>query len=219
MIIVMLGAPGTGKGTMAGILMEKFNIPQISTGDIFRKNIAEKTELGQLVEKYLASGELVPDELTVKLVEDRLSKDDVQNGAILDGFPRTVAQAEALEDILSQNNKKVDITINITATEEEIVKRIVNRRICSKCKAIYNIVLNPPKQEGICDKCGGKLETRKDDNAETVKSRLKAYMEQTSPLVDYYKKQGNLYTVEATDSIEELKTKAIKGICDYLEEE
>jgi len=213
----MLGAPGTGKGTMAGILTEKFGIPQIATGDIFRKNIEEKTELGKLVEGYLASGGLVPDEVTIKLIEDRLAKTDAQNGAILDGFPRTVAQAEALEELLKEKGQKVDITVNITASEEEILKRIVNRRICPKCKSIYNVLLNPPKVEGKCDKCGTELITRKDDNAETVKSRIKTYIDQTSPLVDYYKNKGILYHVDATNSIEDLKTKTIKGICNYLE--
>jgi adenylate kinase len=214
----MLGAPGSGKGTMAGILSEKFNIPQISTGDIFRENIAEKTELGKLAQEYLDKGALVPDEVTIKLIEDRLSKDDAQNGAILDGFPRTVAQAEALSKLLSKSDKKVDITINITAKEEEIIKRVVNRRICENknCRAIYNVISNPPKVEGICDKCGTKLVTRKDDNEETVKSRLKTYIEQTSPLVEYYKTQDVLYHVDAISSIEELKTKVVKDICNYL---
>lgn len=221
MVVIMLGAPGTGKGTMAGILSERFNIPQISTGDIFRNNIAEKTELGKLVEGYLSAGKLVPDDVTIKLIEDRLSKEDAKNGAILDGFPRTVAQAESLDRLLKKDNKKVDITINITASENEIIKRIVNRRICPnpKCKAIYNVLLNPPKVEGICDKCGTKLVTREDDKEETVKSRIKTYIEQTSPLVDYYKDKGTLYHVEATDSIEELKGKTVNEICRYLKGE
>ena len=191
MILIMLGAPGTGKGTIAGILTKKLGIPQISTGDIFRKNISEKTELGKLAESYISNGKLVPDDVTVKLVEDRLKKDDAKNGVILDGFPRTVAQAEALDEILFNSNKKVDITINLTTPEEEIIERVVNRRICSKCKRVYNLVLNPPKENGICDDCGSELTARADDNEETIKNRLQTYFDQTSPLVDYYDKKEN----------------------------
>ena len=160
MIIIMLGAPGTGKGTVAGLLQEKLGIKQVSTGDIFRKNIKEQTELGKLAEQYISKGQLVPDDVTIKIVEDRLNEADVQNGIILDGFPRTVKQAEALDKILTEKGKKVDKVINLTTPEEEIIERIVNRRVCSnqECKAVYNIVLNPPKVEGICDKCGSELE-------------------------------------------------------------
>ena len=194
MIIIMLGAPGTGKGTVAGMLADKLDIPQISTGDIFRKNIAEKTELGKLAESYIKNGKLVPDDVTVKLIEDRLSEDDAKNGVILDGFPRTPAQAEALDELLTNDNKKVDMVINLTTPEEEIVERIVNRRICSnqECKAVYNLVLNPPKEEGVCDKCGAELTARADDNEETIKNRLHTYFEQTSPLVEYYSNKGVL---------------------------
>ena len=183
MIIIMLGAPGTGKGTVAGMLQEKLRIKQVSTGDIFRKNMKEQTELGKLAEQYISKGQLVPDDVTIKIVEDRLNEPDVQNGIILDGFPRTVKQAEALDKILEEKGKKVDKVINLTTPEEEIIERIVNRRVCSnqECKAVYNIVLHPPKVEGICDKCGSELVTRKDDTEETVKARLKSYFEQTSP--------------------------------------
>ena len=162
MIIIMLGAPGTGKGTVAGLLQEKLGIKQVSTGDIFRKNIKEQTELGKLAEQYISKGQLVPDDVTIKIVEDRLNEADVQNGIILDGFPRTVKQAEALDKILTEKGKKVDKVINLTTPEEEIIERIVNRRVCSnqECKAVYNIVLNPPKVEGICDKCGSELVKR-----------------------------------------------------------
>ena len=219
MIVIMLGAPGTGKGTIAGILSKKLGIPQVSTGDIFRKNISEKTELGRLAESYISNGKLVPDDVTVKLVEDRLKEDDAKNGVILDGFPRTVAQAEALDEILSNSNKKVDITINLTTPEEEIIERVVNRRICSKCKRVYNLVLNPPKQEGICDDCGSKLEARADDNEETIKSRLQTYLEQTSPLVDYYENKGNLYYAIVSKSINKMGPDVAKDIIAYLEEE
>lgn len=219
MILIMLGAPGTGKGTIAGILTKKLGIPQISTGDIFRKNISEKTELGKLAESYISNGKLVPDDVTVKLVEDRLKKDDAKNGVILDGFPRTVAQAEALDEILFNSNKKVDITINLTTPEEEIIERVVNRRICSKCKRVYNLVLNPPKENGICDDCGSELTARADDNEETIKNRLQTYFDQTSPLVDYYDKKGKLYSATVSQSINKMGPDVAKDIIAYLEEE
>lgn len=206
MIIIMLGAPGTGKGTVAGLLQEKLGIKQVSTGDIFRKNIKEGTELGKLAEKYISKGQLVPDDVTVKIVEDRLNKPDVENGIILDGFPRTVKQAEELDKILSVKGKKVDKVINLTTPDEEIIERIVNRRVCSnqECKAVYNLILNPPKKDGICDKCGSELVKRQDDTEETVRARLKTYFEQTSPLVEYYEKQGNLLTELVSKSINKL---------------
>ena len=206
MNIIMLGAPGTGKGTIAGILSENLGIPQISTGDIFRKNIKEGTELGKLADSYISKGQLVPDDVTVQIVVERLNEPDAKNGVILDGFPRTVVQADKLKQILNEKGEKVDITINLTTPEDEIIERIVNRRVCSNqnCKAVYNIVLNPPKVEGICDKCGSELVTRKDDTEETVKARLKSYFEQTSPLVDYYEKQGTLETEVVSKSVNKL---------------
>lgn len=218
MNIIMLGAPGTGKGTIAGILTEKLGIPQVSTGDIFRKNIKEKTELGKLAEKYISKGELVPDDVTIGIVENRLKDKDVQEGIILDGFPRTVKQAEELDKILKAEDKKVDIVINLTTPEEEIIERIVNRRVCSnqECKTVYNLQLNPPKQEGICDKCGHELVQRKDDTIETVKSRLNSYFKQTSPLVDYYEKQGNLYSAVVSKSINKLGKDVAEDITEYI---
>lgn len=218
MNIIMLGAPGTGKGTIAGILTEKLGIPQVSTGDIFRKNIKEKTELGKLAEKYISKGELVPDDVTIGIVENRLKDKDVQEGIILDGFPRTVKQAEELDKILKAEDKKVDIVINLTTPEEEIIERIVNRRVCSnqECKTVYNLQLNPPKQEGICDKCGHELAQRKDDTIETVKSRLDSYFKQTSPLVDYYEKQGNLYSAVVSKSINKLGKDVAEDITEYI---
>lgn len=218
MIIIMLGAPGTGKGTVAGILQEKLGIKQVSTGDIFRKNIKEQTELGKLAEQYISKGQLVPDDVTIKIVEDRLNEADVQNGIILDGFPRTVKQAEELDKILASKGKKVDKVYNLTTPEEEIIERIVNRRVCSnqECKAIYNIVLNPPKVEGKCDKCGSKLVTRKDDNEETVRARLKNYFEQTAPLVEYYENKGNLVTEVVSKSINRLGEDVANDIVEQL---
>lgn len=218
MIIIMLGAPGTGKGTVAGLLQDKLGIKQVSTGDIFRKNIKEKTELGILAEQYISVGKLVPDEVTIKVVEDRLNKEDVQNGIILDGFPRTVKQAEELDKILEAKGKKIDKVINLTTPDEEIIERIVNRRICSnqECKTVYNLVLNPPKQEGICDKCGAELTKRKDDTEETVKERLKTYFEQTSPLVEYYEKQGKILTEIVSKSVNKLGTDVAKEVAEIL---
>ena len=196
MVIIMLGAPGTGKGTVASILTEKLGVPQVSTGDIFRANIKEGTELGKLAESYMSQGKLVPDDVTIDLVRNRLKEDDVKNGIILDGFPRTVLQAEELDKMLAEQGRKVDIVVNLTTPKEEIFERIVNRRVCSNsnCKTVYNIVLNPPKQEGICDKCGGELIQRKDDRKETLEARLEDYEKTTSPLVEYYDKKGNLRT-------------------------
>ena len=206
MVIIMLGAPGTGKGTVASILTEKLGIPQVSTGDIFRKNIKEGTELGKIADTYISKGNLVPDDITIEIVKDRLNQKDVENGLILDGFPRTVEQAEALEKMLEEKNKKVDIVVNLTTPEEEIIERIVNRRVCSnqECKTIYNLVLNPPKKEGIRDKCGSKLIQRKDDNVETVKSRLDNYFKLTSPLIEYYENKGVLKTEVVSESINKL---------------
>ena len=198
MVLIMLGAPGTGKGTVANILKEKLNIPQVSTGDIFRKHIKEQTELGKLADKYISQGHLVPDDVTIDLVKHRLQEDDVKKGIILDGFPRTVVQAEALDKMLKEQERQVDMVINLITPKEEIIERIVNRRICSnpECKAIYNLVLNPPKKDGICDKCGSTLIQRKDDNEETVELRLKNYFEITSPLIEYYTKQGKIHTTK-----------------------
>lgn len=206
MVIIMLGAPGTGKGTTAGVLSDKLNIPQVATGDIFRKHISEGTELGKLAGKYLATGALVPDEVTIKLIEDRLQDEDVKEGIILDGFPRNVFQAESLDKLLANHNRKVDIVINLTTPKEEIIQRVVNRRVCSNqnCKTIYNLVLKPSKVEGICDICGAKLVQRKDDNLETIESRLQTYFDVTSPLVEYYEKQGSLYQAEVSEQINKL---------------
>ena len=220
MNIIMLGAPGTGKGTIAGILSGELGIPQISTGDIFRKNIKEGTELGKLADSYISKGQLVPDDVTIKIVEDRLNQPDAKNGVILDGFPRTVVQADKLKEILANKGEKVDITINLVTPEEELIERIVNRRVCSnqECKAVYNLVLHPPKVEGKCDKCGSELITRKDDNVETVKSRLEQYFTATSPLVEYYEKEGILYTATVSQSINKLGEVVAKEILEHLKE-
>ena len=206
MIIIMLGAPGTGKGTVAGILKDELGIPQISTGDIFRKHIKEQTELGKLADSYISKGQLVPDDVTIKLVQSRIQEDDVKPGMILDGFPRTVAQAEALDKMLSEQGKKVDLVVNLTTPKDEIIERIVNRRVCSnqECKAVYNLVMNPPKKEGICDKCGSPLVQRKDDTEETVNERFESYLKNTAPLVEYYENKGILRKEEVSKSINRL---------------
>ena len=206
MILIMLGAPGTGKGTVAAKLSEKLNIPQVSTGDIFRKAIAEKTPVGVEAEKYISQGMLVPDDVTIKIVEERLKDADVQNGLILDGFPRTIEQAEALDKMLAEMNKEIRLAINLETSEEEIIERIVSRRICSNqdCKAVYNTKLNQPKVEGICDKCGSKLTQRKDDNVETVKNRLQSYYKQSAPIVDFYKNKNLLYSSEVSLKINKM---------------
>ncbi len=197
MVIIMLGAQGTGKGTVAGLISKETNWPQVSTGDIFRKNISEKTELGIEADKYISKGNLVPDEITVPMVKNRLEGKDVQNGVILDGFPRTISQAEKLDEILEQEGKKIDLVLNLTTPMEEIIDRITTRRVCTnqECKATYNTKLHPPKVEGICDICGAPLKQREDDSdPEAIKRRLEIYEEQTSPLVEYYKNKGVLRT-------------------------
>lgn len=218
MILIMLGAPGTGKGTVAAKLSEKLNIPQVSTGDIFRKAIAEKTPVGIEAEKFILQGMLVPDDVTIKIVEERLKDADVQNGLILDGFPRTIEQAEALDKMLAEINKEIRLAINLETPEEEIIERIVSRRICSNqdCKAVYNTKLNPPKVEGICDKCGGKLVQRKDDNEETVKNRLQAYYKQSAPIVDFYKNKNLLYSSEVSLKINKMAVDVADEVYDLL---
>ena len=218
MILIMLGAPGTGKGTVAAKLSEKLNIPQVSTGDIFRKAIAEKTPVGVEAEKYISQGMLVPDDVTIKIVEERLKDADVQNGLILDGFPRTIEQAEALDKMLAEMNKEIRLAINLETSEEEIIERIVSRRICSNqdCKAVYNTKLNPPKVEGICDKCGSKLTQRKDDNEETVKNRLQSYYKQSAPIVDFYKNKNLLYSSEVSLKINKMAVDVADEVYELL---
>ena len=197
MDIIMLGAQGTGKGTVAGFISQEMGWPQISTGDIFRKNISEKTELGVIADSYISKGNLVPDEITVPMVKDRLAQEDAKNGAILDGFPRTIAQAEKLDEMLAKIGRKVDLVINLTTPREEIIERMITRRVCTNpdCKTTYNTKLHPPKVEGICDKCGATLKQRDDDkDPEAINRRLEIYEEKTSPLVEFYKQKGVLRT-------------------------
>lgn len=201
MNIIMLGAQGTGKGTVAGLISGEIGIPQISTGDIFRKNISEKTELGIEADKYISQGNLVPDDITVPMVEDRLTWEDAKNGVILDGFPRTIEQAQKLDEILQKKGEKIDLVINLITPKEELIDRMITRRICTNpdCKTTYNTKLHPPKVEGICDKCGSPLKQRADDSdPEAIRRRLETYEEKTSPLVEYYKNRGVLRTEEVS---------------------
>jgi len=198
MKIIMLGAPGAGKGTQAKMIAEKYSIPHVSTGDIFRANIKNGTELGKQAKEYMDAGKLVPDELTVKILLDRVAQDDCKNGYVLDGFPRTIPQAEVLEDALNKIGDKIDYAINVDVPDENIVRRMSGRRACLKCGATYHIEHIPPKQEGICDTCGSELVLRDDDKPETVQNRLKVYHEQTQPLIDFYTARNILKTVDGT---------------------
>ena len=204
MKIVMLGAPGAGKGTQAKIIAEKYNVPHISTGDIFRANIKEGTELGMKAKTFMDQGALVPDELVVDLVADRLTWEDAMNGFVLDGFPRTIPQAEALTAALADMGSSLDYAINIEVPDENIINRMGGRRACVSCGATYHIVHIPPKSEGKCDKCGSDLILRDDDKPETVKKRLDVYHEQTQPLIDYYNSLGVLKDVDGTVSMDEV---------------
>ena len=204
MKIIMLGAPGAGKGTQAKKIAEKYGIPHISTGDIFRANIKNQTELGKKAKSYMDQGMLVPDELTLELIMDRFTNDDCKNGYVLDGFPRTIPQAEALTKALSDKQDAVDYAINVDVPDEAIVTRMSGRRACLACGGTYHIKFNPTKVEGICDACGGELVLRDDDKPETVQKRLTVYHEQTQPLIDYYKKQGILKSVGGTVPMDEV---------------
>jgi len=196
MRIVLLGPPGSGKGTQAKLIQQQFGIPQISTGDIFRKAVAEKTDLGNRVGKYLEAGTLVPDDLTVALVRERLAQKDVEAGFVLDGFPRTVPQAVGVEDILRERGWELDAVINIKVRTEVLVSRLAQRRTCPSCGAVFHLEHVPPGQDGRCTDCGNMVVTRADDNPETVKKRIAVYLAQTSALVDYYRKQSMLVDVE-----------------------
>lgn len=202
MKIIMLGAPGAGKGTQAKQIADRYEIPHISTGDIFRANIKNNTELGQKAKEYMDQGLLVPDELTCDLVMDRIKQDDCKNGFILDGFPRTIPQAEALDAALDKINEKMDYAINVDVPDENIVNRMGGRRCCLNCGATYHVVTIPTKVEGICDRCGNPVVLRDDDKPETVQKRLGVYHDQTQPLIDYYEKQNILKTVDGTKSME-----------------
>ena len=204
MKIIMLGAPGAGKGTQAKQIAAKYHIPHISTGDIFRANIKNNTELGQKAKTYMDKGMLVPDELTCDLVMDRIAEDDCKNGFVLDGFPRTIPQAEALKSALTKTNQSIDYAIDVDVPDENIISRMSGRRACLNCGATYHIVFNPTKQEGICDACGNETVLRDDDKPETVQKRLEVYHDQTKPLIDFYKAEGILKSVDGTQPMDEV---------------
>ena len=209
---VLLGPPGAGKGTQAVRIVEKYNVPHISTGDIFRENIKNGTELGKKAQEYMNKGELVPDDLVIDLATSRLLEDDCKNGFLLDGFPRTVYQAEKLDEFLTAHGMKLDKVIDIEVEKEELITRLTGRRVCKECGASYHVVNIPPKKEGICDICGGELFQRADDTVETVENRIEVYNEQTMPLVDYYKRADNIVTIDGALPLETVFAEIVKSI-------
>ncbi|MDE7178188.1 MAG: adenylate kinase [Lachnospiraceae bacterium] len=211
MKIIMLGAPGAGKGTQAKMIADTYGLPHVSTGDIFRMNIKNGTQLGMEAKTYMDQGLLVPDELTVRILLDRVAQEDCKNGYVLDGFPRTIPQAEVLEDALTKLGDQIDFAINVEVPDENIIRRMGGRRACLSCGATYHIEHVPPKKEGVCDQCGQELVLRDDDKPETVKNRLQVYHEQTQPLIDFYTKKGVLKSVDGTQDMQDVFA-AIKEI-------
>lgn len=209
---ILLGLPGAGKGTQAVKIVEKYHIPHISTGDIFRENIKNNTELGRRAREYMSKGELVPDDLVVEIATDRLLRADCENGFLLDGFPRTVFQAEKLDQFLKAHDQKLDVVIAIEVGKKELFTRLSGRRVCKSCGAGYHIVNIPPRKEGICDVCGGELLQRDDDKAETVKNRIDVYEAQTKPLTDYYKKAGNLREIDGSGDVDKVFNDIVKAL-------
>ena len=216
MNIIMMGAQGTGKGTVAGILKEKLGIPHISTGEIFRKNIKEGTELGKIAVQYADEGKLVPDEVTNNMVRNRLNEDDCKNGFILDGYPRNLAQAEELDKILKEKNECVNLVANLTTPTEEIIERVMARRECPNCKRVYNMILNKPKNGEICDYCGVELVKRKDDTEEKLQLRLDTFFKETKPVIEFYEKRGIVREEKISVAINRLGIDAAKSIVEFL---
>lgn len=216
MIIIMLGAPASGKGSVSEILSKELNIPAVSSGDIFRKHISEGTEIGKKLNEYVTKGELVPDGIVLEMLEARLNEEDAKGGLILDGFVRTIPQAEALDKMLEERKQKIDAVVNLETPTEEILERVTNRRICRKCKAVYNTVLHPSKVEGVCDTCGGELYQRDDDTLEKAKNRLEVYYKETAPLTEYYKNTGALYSTTLSAAINRMKDEVAADVIEYL---
>ena len=216
MYIVLLGAPGSGKGTAGKVIAEDLKLAHISTGDLFRENLKNETPLGLEAKKYMDAGELVPDDVTIRMLKDRLGEADVQNGAVLDGFPRTEVQAQSLDKMLGEMNAKVDMAVNIDVPFDEIVERIANRRSCKGCSEIYNVVFNPPKVEGVCDKCGGELYQREDQKPEVVENRLKVYSKSAEELINHYKNAGVLYDAKAGDKVGKTSFDVAREVEEYL---
>ncbi len=210
--IIFVGAPGAGKGTQASVVARKLNLVHISSGDLFRQALEQGTELGKQAKAYMEKGVLVPDEITIQMVMERLSAPDCQNGVILDGFPRNLLQAEALDSALDEQGKTIDKVAYIWVSEEELIKRLGGRWLCRQCQAVYNMINSPPKAEGICDKCGGELYQRPDDKPETVKKRLDVYFAETAPLIDYYRRQDKLLETEGEGSVEEVTRKIVSAL-------
>lgn len=210
MNIILMGLPGAGKGTQASEIIKKYPIPHISTGDMFRKAIKDETELGKEAKSYMDRGELVPDEVTVGIVKERISEDDAKKGFLLDGFPRTIEQAEALNSILKDLGREIDAVVNIDVPEEELMNRLTGRRICEICGTTYHLVFNPPKVEGVCDLEGGKLYQREDDNPETVANRLDVNIKQSKPILDFYSQMGVLKNIDGSKNINEVTEDVIR---------
>ena len=209
---ILLGPPGAGKGTQAVKIVEKYGVPHISTGDIFRENIKKGTELGKRAQEYMNRGELVPDDLVIEIATTRLLEDDCKNGFLLDGFPRTVYQAEKLDEFLAAHGSKIDKVLDIAVEKEELITRLTGRRVCKACGASYHVVNIPPKTEGICDACGGELVQRADDNIETVTNRIDVYEAQTKPLVDYYEKAGNIAHIDGATGLDNVFADIVKAL-------
>lgn len=212
MNLILLGPPGAGKGTQAARIIEKYNIPHISTGDIFRKNIKEGTELGKKAKAYMDKGELVPDDLVIEIATTRLLEDDCKDGFLLDGFPRTVYQAEKLDRFLADHGKKIDHVLDIAVEKEELMTRLIGRRVCRACGATYHVVNMPPEKEGVCDVCGGELYQRADDTKETVENRIDVYESQTKPLVDYYEKAGCIAHIDGAAGLDSVFADVTRAI-------
>ncbi|WP_405784321.1 adenylate kinase [Streptomyces sp. NBC_01378] len=213
MRIVLVGPPGAGKGTQATRLAEKLRIPHISMGDLFRANISQQTELGQLAKSYMDAGNLVPDEVTIAMAKDRLEQPDAKGGFLLDGFPRNVSQAQALDDLLQTEGSKLDAVLDLEVPEEEVIKRIAGRRICRKDSShVFHVSYSPPKTEGVCDICGGELYQRDDDSEETVRKRLEVYHTQTEPIIDYYQAQGLVVTISSQGPVDEITQRVLEAL-------
>ncbi|MFF8230671.1 adenylate kinase [Streptomyces caelestis] len=213
MRIVLVGPPGAGKGTQAAFLAQNLSIPHISTGDLFRANISWQTELGKLAKSYIDAGNLVPDEVTIAMAKDRMEQPDAENGFLLDGFPRNVSQAEALDELLETESMQLDAVLDLEVPEDEVVKRIAGRRVCRNESAhVFHVTYKPPAKEGVCDVCGGELYQRGDDSEETVRKRLEVYHTQTEPIIDYYKAQGLVVTISALGKVEDVTTRAMEAL-------